>query len=96
MRTSLLRSTAIRSTTLFHPVMYGSGLQVLTGIIRALPDPESAGPVRAVQVARRFPKMVRWIGEVAASSASEQSAEVRMTGSLADRLVGTARPKVDR
>jgi len=45
-------------TTHFHPVMYGSGREVLSGLIRALPDPESAGAVRAVQVARRFPRMV--------------------------------------
>jgi HD-GYP domain-containing protein (c-di-GMP phosphodiesterase class II) len=45
-------------TTHFHPVMYGSGREVLSGLIRALPDPQSAGSVRAVQVARRFPKMV--------------------------------------
>jgi HD-GYP domain-containing protein (c-di-GMP phosphodiesterase class II) len=46
-------------TTRFHPVMYGSGREVLSGLIRALPDPESAGPLRAVQVARRFPRMAR-------------------------------------
>jgi HD-GYP domain-containing protein (c-di-GMP phosphodiesterase class II) len=46
-------------TTHFHPLMYGSGRDVLTGLIRALPDPESAGPVRAGQIARRLPKMVR-------------------------------------
>jgi HD-GYP domain-containing protein (c-di-GMP phosphodiesterase class II) len=46
-------------TTHLHPLMYGSAREVLTGLIRALPDPESAGPVRAVQVARRFPRMVR-------------------------------------
>jgi HD-GYP domain-containing protein (c-di-GMP phosphodiesterase class II) len=46
-------------TTHFHPLMYGSGREVLTGLVRALPDPGSAGPVRAVQVARRFPRMVR-------------------------------------
>jgi HD-GYP domain-containing protein (c-di-GMP phosphodiesterase class II) len=45
-------------TTHLHPVMYGSGREVLTGLIHALPDPQSAGPVRAVQVARRFPRMV--------------------------------------
>ena len=43
-------------TTHLHPVMYGSGREGLTGLIRALPDAESAGPVRAVQVARRLPK----------------------------------------
>jgi HD-GYP domain-containing protein (c-di-GMP phosphodiesterase class II) len=46
-------------TTHLHPVMYGSGRDVLTGLVRALPDPESSGPVRAGQIARRLPKMVR-------------------------------------
>jgi HD-GYP domain-containing protein (c-di-GMP phosphodiesterase class II) len=46
-------------TTQFHPLMYGSGREVLTGLIRALPDPGSAGLVRAAQVARRFPRMAR-------------------------------------
>jgi HD-GYP domain-containing protein (c-di-GMP phosphodiesterase class II) len=45
--------------TTFHPVRYGSGREVLTGLIRALPDPESRGLVRAGQVARRLPRMAR-------------------------------------
>ena len=43
----------------FHPVRYGSGREVLIGLIRALPDPESRGLVRAGQVARRLPRMAR-------------------------------------
>ena len=43
----------------FHPVRYGSGREVLRGLIRSLPDPESAGLVRAGQVARRLPRMAR-------------------------------------
>ena len=43
----------------FHPVRYGSGREVLTGLIRALPDPESRGLTRAGQVARRLPRMAR-------------------------------------
>jgi HD-GYP domain-containing protein (c-di-GMP phosphodiesterase class II) len=66
-------------TAQFHPVMYGSGLQVLTGLIRALPDPESAGLVRAVQVARRFPKMVR-------ETRPHLTAACEVAGMLADRL----------
>jgi len=66
-------------TTHFHPVMYGSGLQVLTGLIRALPDPERAGPVRAIQVARRFPKMVR-------ETRPHLTAACEVAGMLADRL----------
>ena len=46
-------------TTRFHPVRYGSGREVLAGLIRALPDPESRGLVRAGQVARRLPRMAR-------------------------------------
>jgi HD-GYP domain-containing protein (c-di-GMP phosphodiesterase class II) len=39
--------------------MYGSGLEMLTGVLRALPDPGTPAPVRAVQIARRLPRMVR-------------------------------------
>jgi HD-GYP domain-containing protein (c-di-GMP phosphodiesterase class II) len=46
-------------TKRLHPVMYGSGREVLTGLIRALPDPERPRLVRAAQVARRFPRMAR-------------------------------------
>jgi HD-GYP domain-containing protein (c-di-GMP phosphodiesterase class II) len=46
-------------TTHLHPVAYGSGREVLTGLISALPDPRSSGPVRAGQIARRLPRMVR-------------------------------------
>ena len=43
----------------FHPVRQGSGREVLTGLIRALPDPESRGLLRAGQVVRRLPRMAR-------------------------------------
>ena len=46
-------------TTNFNPVMYGSGREVLKGLLRALPDPESAALVRALQTARRLPRMAR-------------------------------------
>jgi HD-GYP domain-containing protein (c-di-GMP phosphodiesterase class II) len=46
-------------TARFHPVAYGSGRQVVAGLISALPDPESEGLARAVQVARRLPRLVR-------------------------------------
>ena len=46
-------------TTHLHPVVYGSGRQVLGGLIRSLPDPESAGPTRAAQVAGRLPRLAR-------------------------------------
>jgi HD-GYP domain-containing protein (c-di-GMP phosphodiesterase class II) len=66
-------------TTHFHPVMYGSGRDVLGGLIRALPDPESGGPVRAVQVVRRFPRMVR-------ETRPHLTAACEVAGMLADRL----------
>ena len=46
-------------TTHFQPVMYGSGREVLSGLLRALPQPERAAPVRAFQVARGLPKLAR-------------------------------------
>ncbi len=46
-------------TARLHPVMYGSGREVLSGLLRALPDPDSTGLARTVQVAGRLPKMVR-------------------------------------
>jgi HD-GYP domain-containing protein (c-di-GMP phosphodiesterase class II) len=46
-------------TTHLNPVIFGSGREVLTGIVRALPDPGRAGPVRAVQVIRRLPGAAR-------------------------------------
>jgi HD-GYP domain-containing protein (c-di-GMP phosphodiesterase class II) len=44
--------------THFNPVMYGTGREVVTGLVRALP-PADSGPMRAVEVARRFPGMAR-------------------------------------
>jgi HD-GYP domain-containing protein (c-di-GMP phosphodiesterase class II) len=46
-------------TTHLHPVMYGSGRAVFSGLLRALPQPDRAAPVRAFQVARGLPKMAR-------------------------------------
>jgi HD-GYP domain-containing protein (c-di-GMP phosphodiesterase class II) len=46
-------------TTHMNPVMYGSGRQVVAGLLRALPDPDRPAAVRAVQTARRLPRMVR-------------------------------------
>lgn len=46
-------------TTHLNPVMYGSGREVFTGLLHALPDPESPAPVRALQTARRLPRMAR-------------------------------------
>lgn len=41
------------------PVLFGSPRQQLTGILRALPDPESTLPARATQIARRLPRAAR-------------------------------------
>src|SRR5919109_4655467 len=46
-------------TTHLNPVLYGSGREVLAGLLRALPEPDRARPVRALQVARRFPRLAR-------------------------------------
>jgi HD-GYP domain-containing protein (c-di-GMP phosphodiesterase class II) len=46
-------------TTHLNPVAYGSGRQVIAGLVRALPDPERPAFVRAAQTARRLPRMVR-------------------------------------
>ena len=46
-------------TTNFNPVMHGSGREILTGMLRVLPDPGSPALVRAVQTARRLPRMAR-------------------------------------
>jgi HD-GYP domain-containing protein (c-di-GMP phosphodiesterase class II) len=59
--------------------MYGSPREVLTGLIRALPDAGSVGPVRAVQVARRFPRM-------ALETRPHLSAACEVAGMLAARL----------
>jgi HD-GYP domain-containing protein (c-di-GMP phosphodiesterase class II) len=80
-------------TTQFHPVAYGSGREVLTGLMRALPDPGSAGPLRAVQVARRLPRMARVMRphltaacEVAGMLAGELGLSGSMRGLLAHLL----------
>ena len=59
--------------------MYGSGRDVLTGLIRALPDPDAAGPARARQVAHRFPRMVR-------EQRPHLAAACEVAGMLADGL----------
>jgi HD-GYP domain-containing protein (c-di-GMP phosphodiesterase class II) len=46
-------------TTHLNPVLYGSGREVLAGLLRALPEPARAGPVRALQVARRLPRLAQ-------------------------------------
>jgi HD-GYP domain-containing protein (c-di-GMP phosphodiesterase class II) len=46
-------------TTEAHPFLYGSRREVMKGLLRALPDPESAGLRRAADVARRLPRLAR-------------------------------------
>ena len=46
-------------TTHLHPVMYGSGREVFSGLLRALPEPDRSAPVRAFQMARGLPRMAR-------------------------------------
>ena len=41
------------------PVLFGSQREMLAGIMRALPDPESPAPARAIQIARRLPRAAR-------------------------------------
>ena len=46
-------------TTHFVPVLFGSQREMLTGVVRALPDPDARAPVRAIQIARRLPTAAR-------------------------------------
>jgi len=66
-------------TTHFHPLAWGSRRDVLTGFVRALPDPGTTGPARAAQMARRFPKLVR-------ESRPHAAAACEVAGMLADGL----------
>jgi HD-GYP domain-containing protein (c-di-GMP phosphodiesterase class II) len=66
-------------TTNLNPLMYGSGRDVLRGLLRALPDPESTALVRVAQTARRFPRMAR-------ESRTHIAAACEVAGMLADRV----------
>jgi HD-GYP domain-containing protein (c-di-GMP phosphodiesterase class II) len=66
-------------TTSFNPLMYGSGREVLTGLIRALPDPGGPALVRVAQTARRLPRMAR-------ETTTHISAACEVAGMLADRV----------
>jgi HD-GYP domain-containing protein (c-di-GMP phosphodiesterase class II) len=66
-------------TTTFNPVMYGSGLDVLRGLLRTLPDPGSPALVRAGQTARRLPRMAR-------EQRPALTAACEVAGMLADRV----------
>jgi hypothetical protein len=64
-------------TTHFNPVMYGSGREGLFGLLRALPQPDRAAPVRALQVARGLPRLAR-----------EQRPEIAAACEVAGMLAG--------
>jgi HD-GYP domain-containing protein (c-di-GMP phosphodiesterase class II) len=49
-------------TTNFNPVMYGPTRKVFMGLLRTLPDPNRPALPRAVQAARRLPRMARTAG----------------------------------
>jgi hypothetical protein len=61
-----------------NPVMYGATREVMTGLIRALPDPGASGPARAAQIAQRLPRMVR-------SSRPAIAANCEVAGMLAEQ-----------
>jgi HD-GYP domain-containing protein (c-di-GMP phosphodiesterase class II) len=42
-----------------HPVIFGSQREIFGGILRALPDADRSGPVRAIQAVRRLPRVAR-------------------------------------
>ena len=51
-----------------NPVMFGSRREALLGLLRALPEPGRAAPVRAAQVVRALPRLAREQGsEIAAA-----------------------------
>jgi hypothetical protein len=39
--------------------MYGSAREIVAGLVRALPEPGRAAPLRALETARRLPRMAR-------------------------------------
>lgn len=51
-----------------NPLMYGSTRDMLTGILRALPDPDATGPARIAQISQRLVRMARTVrGSMAAN-----------------------------
>jgi HD-GYP domain-containing protein (c-di-GMP phosphodiesterase class II) len=65
-------------TTHLNPRMYGSTRDVLTGLLRSLPDADRPAPVRALQTARRLPRMAR-------ESRPALTAGCEVAGMLADQ-----------
>jgi HD domain len=66
-------------TTNLNPVMYGSAREVITGVLRALPDPGSPALVRFAQTTRRLPRMAR-------EQRPALSAACEVAGMLAERV----------
>jgi len=66
-------------TTNLNPVMYGSAREVVTGVLRALPDPGRPAHVRFAQTARRLPRMAR-------EQRPALSAACEVAGILAERV----------
>jgi HD-GYP domain-containing protein (c-di-GMP phosphodiesterase class II) len=66
-------------TVNLHPVVYGTTREVMRGLLRALPDPDTRTLVRFTQTARRLPRVAREQRPVL-SSACE------VAGMLADRV----------
>ena len=65
--------------THFAPVMFGSRLEIMAGIMRALATPGSAPPARAAQVVRRLPRAL-------AGHRSHIAAMCEVAEMLTDRL----------
>jgi HD-GYP domain-containing protein (c-di-GMP phosphodiesterase class II) len=74
----------------FLPVIFGSQREFMAAVMRALPDPGSAAPARAVQVARRLPRAARYGKRhmVALCEVGEMLAhQLGMPGSVQDLFV---------
>jgi len=46
-------------TVNLQPRLYGSGREVVSGFIRAIPEPDSSAPKKALQIVRRLPRAAR-------------------------------------
>ena len=74
----------------FNPLMYGSSREVMTGLLRALPDPDSLGPARAAQIARRLPRLVRLSRPAIAANCEVAGMLAEQTGAPADVVASLA------
>jgi HD-GYP domain-containing protein (c-di-GMP phosphodiesterase class II) len=86
------------ATDNFTPVMFGSAMQSLGGIVRALPSSESSPPRRAYEIATRLPMAARFrkphmaaiceVAEMLAERLGMEAAVYRMFHLLTDRWDG--------